>query len=242
MKSIKVFLSLVLMFTFAIGTVSANGEKIEKKQFNGLNVLKDTTEVSYLEDGTKVTTIRKVLEGGIEDLKRLIAEEENNNTDQKILSHNKLGNDLTLDNNIGTFALPPTVEEAQSWNSNNLMLQLVGHNGKSLKILDLSWKVLANVTTYHAALPGKTVTDLTTKARLKVNSYGIVGGTEVIFEQKLYEAPNAGTTSSSYEFSASGGGAFVYVSVFIGGDFTYKYQGNPFGSTRWWNDAGYVSS
>lgn len=88
---------------------------------------------------------------------------------------------------------------------------------KSIK--DLSWKVTANVVTYHTAVPGKQVTNLKTKPRLQVNSYGVVGGSTVIYEQKLYEGPE-GTSSSSKEFSANGGGAFVYVTAYIGVDFS----------------------
>ncbi|WP_028609507.1 hypothetical protein [Paenibacillus harenae] len=96
MKYTKVVLSLVLFFTFAMGTVSANGQQVEEKRFNGLKVLNETTEISYLEDGTKVTTIRKELEGGIEDLEKNIRiEEEKNKSDQKLFAINKLGNNFS---------------------------------------------------------------------------------------------------------------------------------------------------
>ncbi|WP_028609506.1 hypothetical protein [Paenibacillus harenae] len=67
------------------------------------------------------------------------------------------------------------------------MMQMVGHNGQTLTINDLSWKVVADVVNYHTTFPGKTVTNLKTKPRLKVNSYGVVLGTQVFLEQKRYE-------------------------------------------------------
>ncbi|WP_270165534.1 hypothetical protein [Paenibacillus sp. SYP-B4298] len=237
MKSIKFIFSVVIIFIFAIGNASANGEQIEMKQFHGLTILNETNETSYLEDGTKVTIIRKELKGGLDELKNIISIEENSTSGEKILTHNKLGNES---DSIGTYNIP-TAQEARSWNSNSLMIQVVGHNGQNLTIKDLSWKVTANVVTYHTAVPGKQVTNLKTKPRLQVNSYGVVGGSTVIYEQKLYEGPE-GTSSSSKEFSANGGGAFVYVTAYIGGDFSYDSGGKPHESTRWWNDPGYVSS
>jgi len=234
MKSIRFVVSIVLFFTFALGTVSANGQQVEEKRFNGLKVLNETTEISYLEDGTKVTTIRKELEGGIEDLKNLIRiEEEKKTSDEKLFTYNK------LNNNFVPFSIP-SAQEARSWNNNNIMMQMVGHNGQKLTIDDLSWKVVADVVTYQTTFSGKTATNLKTKSRLQVNIYGVVLGTQVFMEQKLYEGTQ-GTSSSSAHFSANGGGAFVYVSAYIGGDFSYTSGSTPYSATHWWNDPGYVS-
>ncbi|MFC5403285.1 hypothetical protein [Cohnella soli] len=233
MKSVKFLMSIVLFFAFAMGTVSAK-QQVEEKQFDGLKVLNETTEVEYLENGIKVTTIRKELAGGIEDLENLIRiEEEKKKSDEKLFSYSKLGN------NVVPMSIP-TAQEARSWNDNNIMMQIVGHNGQSLTIQDLSWKVLADVVTYQTPFSGKTATNLKTKSRLQVNMYGVVLGTQVFMEQKLYEGTE-GTDSSSAHFSANGGGAFVYVSAYIGGDFSYKSGTTPYSSTRWWNDSGYVS-
>ncbi|GEM_PF-4720027 len=186
------------------------------------NVLSQTEQTEIDENGTIKYTIRTQIEGNIEDLNRIVSHMETEN--EPIFSIQN------IEWNSGKW------EGATCKRTNGAQLCT---NGGIFGKADwgglAGWSTNGQIVSTILPLGSSDASNFKVRPRVKIEAYGIVGGSSILYET-IHFYHNNGVFDSPpqiYSFNESGAGFVAYLNFNIGSDFQWSTIIGNYSDTVW---------